>query len=111
MQTIDIIDFQKVDIRIGTIIEAKEFSRAIKPSYQLFIDLGPLGIKKSSAQITDLYSCESLIGKQVVCICNLKPRQIANFISEVLVTGFSNENGEIVLAAVDQPVENGTKLH
>jgi len=111
MQTIDIIDFQKVDIRLGTIIEATQFPEARKPSYKLVVDLGTLGLKKSSAQITDLYTCEELIGKQVICICNLKPRQIANFISEVLITGFSNHEGAIVLASVDQLVDNGAKLH
>jgi len=77
----------------------------------LVVDLGPLGHKRSSAQITDLYSCEDLVGKQVICICNLKPRQIANFISEVLVTGFTNKEGAIVLSSIERPVENGAKLH
>jgi tRNA-binding protein len=111
MQTIDIIDFQKVDIRLGTVLEASEFPEARKPSYRLLIDLGELGIKKSSAQITELYTCNDLIGKQVICICNLKPRQIANFMSEVLVTGFSSKEGPIVLSTVERPVENGAKLH
>ena len=111
MQTIEYIDFQKVDIRIGTIIKANAFPKATKPAYQLWVDLGPLGIKKSSAQITDLYLCEELIGRQVICICNLKPRQIANFISEVLVTGFSNAEGHIILASVDRQVANGETLH
>lgn len=111
MQTIDIIDFQKVDIRVGTIIEATKFPEAKKPSYRLLVDLGPLGHKKSSAQITDLYNCENLLGKQVICICNLNPRQIANFVSEVLVTGFTNTEGAIVLSAIERPVKNGAKLH
>ncbi|MBS9523547.1 tRNA-binding protein [Litoribacter ruber] len=111
MQTIDFIDFQKVEIRIGTIIEALDFPEAKKPAYKLKIDLGPLGIKKSSAQITDLYEKDDLIGRQVICICNFKPRQIANFMSEVLVTGFSDEGGAIILASSDQPVPNGSKLH
>lgn len=111
MQTIDIIDFQKVDIRIGTIVEAAQFPEARNPSYKLLVDIGALGLKKSSAQITDLYTCEELVGKQVICICNLKSRQIANFISEVLVTGFTTQEGAIVLATVQQPVENGAQLH
>lgn len=111
MQTIDIFDLQKVEIRIGTIITSSPFPKAKKAAYKLTIDLGEIGIKNSSAQITDLYSPEELIGKQVICVCNLKPRQIANFISEVLVTGFSDTNGKIILAGVDMPVPNGSKLH
>jgi tRNA-binding protein len=111
MQTIEYSEFQKVEVRIGTIIEASPFPEARKPSYKLKVDLGPLGIKKSSAQITDLYSCEDLVGLQVICICNFKPRQIANFMSEILVTGFSNEQGQIVLASADKNVPNGSKLH
>jgi len=111
MQTIDFIDFQKVDIRVGTILDAVPFDEARKPAYKLLVDLGPLGIKKSSAQVTELYSCQELIGRQVICICNFKPRQIANFMSEILITGFSNEQGQIVLASVEQKVPNGEKLH
>lgn len=111
MQTIDLFDFQKVEIRIGTIIKATPFPEAKKAAYKLLVDLGEKGTKNSSAQITDLYSPEELIGKQVICICNLKPRQIANFISEILVTGFSNPEGKIILATVDIPVPNGAPLH
>lgn len=111
MQTIDHVDFQKIDVRIGTIIHAEVFDKARKPAYKLQVDLGELGIKKSSAQITDLYKVEELIGKQVICVCNFPPRQIANFMSEVLVTGFDDGQGRIALATVDMPVPNGGKLH
>lgn len=103
-------DFSKIDIRIGTIIEAKNFPEARKPAYQLWVDLGELGIKKSSAQITDLYQLEDLPGKQVICICNFPPKQIGPFMSEVLVTGFNSGNGTIVLASADKEVMNGSKL-
>lgn len=111
MQKIEFIDFQKVEIRIGTIVEAKFFEEAQKPSYKLWVDLGPLGVKKSSAQITANYTPESLLGKQVICICNFPPKQIANFMSEILVTGFNDEQGNIVLASADRVISNGEKLH
>lgn len=90
-------DFLKVDIRIGTIIEANDFKKARKPAYQLQIDFGDLGIKKSSAQITNLYTKEELVGRKVTAIINFKPRQIANFMSECLVLGVYNDNKEVVL--------------
>lgn len=111
MQTIDYTDFQKIDIRIGTIVQAEVFENTHKPAYKLVVDLGDLGTKKSSAQITDLYQAERLIGKQVICICNFPPRQIANFMSEILVTGFDDGQGRISLATADFPVPNGGKLH
>ncbi|EAZ82122.1 tRNA-binding protein [Algoriphagus machipongonensis] len=112
MQTIDPEEFYKIELIVGTIIRAEVFEKARKPAYKIWIDLGAdLGIKKSSAQITQHYSTENLIGKQVLCVCNLKPRQIADFMSEVLVTGFSSSDGGIILAGVDGPVANGSKLH
>ena len=104
-------DFQKVDIRVGTIVEVEEFPDARKPAYKLKVDLGPeLGIKKTSAQITALYLPDDLLGKQVVCVTNFPPKQIGNFMSEILVTGFEKDSGDIVLTAVEKPVPNGSRM-
>ena len=103
-------DFMKLDIRVGTIVGARNFEKARKPAYQLEVDFGEeLGVKHSSAQITDHYSAEELIGKQVLAVVNFPPRQIANFFSEVLVLGTYSEGG-VVLITPDKPVKNGDKL-
>ena len=103
-------DFMKLDIRVGTIIEAKVFEKAKKPAYQLKVDFGnELGIKKSSAQITKQYKPDNLIGKQVLAVVNFPPRQIADFMSEVLVLGTYSNDG-VVLIRPDKIVENGDKL-
>ncbi|GMQ25829.1 tRNA-binding protein [Algoriphagus sp. oki45] len=112
MQTIDLEDFDKVDLRVGTIIQVENFEKARKPAYKIWVDLGEeLGVKKSSAQVTHWYTPERLIGRQVICVCNFKPRQIADFMSEILITGFTAAEGGIILAAVERPVPNGSKLH
>ena len=103
-------DFEKVDIRVGTILEVSEFPNAKKPAYQLTIDFGYLGIKRSSAQITSLYTREELTGKQVIAVVNFPPKQIANFFSECLVLGVYNENNDVVLLQATMPVKNGSKV-
>ena len=110
METITWADFEKIDIRIGTIIEARDFTKAKKPAYQLVIDFGELGKKNSSAQITVHYSIEDLIGRQVIAVVNFSPRQIANFISECLVLGIYDENKEVVLLAPERNLSNGLKI-
>ncbi|CAI8265880.1 MAG: putative chaperone CsaA [Polaribacter sp. SA4-10] len=104
-------DFLKVDLRVGTIVEVTDFPKARKPAYQLRIDFGELGIKKSSAQITDLYTKETLLNKQVSAILNFKPRQIANFMSECLVLGIYNTDGEVVLLQASKVVKNGEQIN
>jgi tRNA-binding protein len=109
--TISYDDFQKVDIRIGTIVAVDPFPEARKPAYKLKIDFGAsLGVKKSSAQITKYYTAESLLGRQVAAVVNFPPRQIGPFMSEVLTLGFPDPDGEVVLAAVERGVPNGGRL-
>ena len=104
-------DFMKVDIRAGTILEAEPFPEARKPAFKLRVDFGDeIGVKKSSAQITVHYTIDELVGRQVMGVVNFPPRQIGPFMSEVLVLGYEDENGDIVLAAVDKPVPNGKRL-
>lgn len=112
MSEIAFDDFLKVDIRVGTVIEAVPFPEARKPAYKLKIDFGDeIGVKKSSAQITVHYSCDDLVGRQVMAVVNFPRRQIGPFMSEVLTLGYSDDNGDIVLAAVEQSVPNGSRLH
>lgn len=110
MKTISWNDFEQVALRVGTIIEVTEFPKARKPAYKLKIDFGPLGIKMSSAQITRHYTPETLVGRQVVAVINFPEKQIADFMSQCLVTGFADEQGDIVLTAVERPVPNGSAL-
>src|ERR1700744_615807 len=103
-------DFEKIDLRAGTIIEVSDFPKAKNPAWQLTIDFGDLGIRKSSAQITDLYEKQELIGKQVIAIVNFPPKQIANFFSECLVLGVYTDKKEVVLLTPDRKVGNGWKI-
>ena len=103
-------DFEKIDIRVGTILEINDFPKAKRPAWQLTVDFGELGIKKSSAQITDLYEQQELIGRQVLAVVNFPPKQIANFFSECLVLGVYTDKKEVVLISPDRRVENGWKL-
>ncbi len=112
MSTISYPDFEKIDLRVGTIIAVHDFPEAHKPAYRLTIDLGSnIGHKHSSAQITQLYTKESLLGRQVLCVCNFQPKQIGSFISEVLTTGCDNHDGMVVLLQPDLSVPNGSRLY
>lgn len=110
METINWGDFEKVELRVGTIISVEDFPEARKPAYKLTIDFGSFGIKKSSVQITALYKKEELVGKQVVGVINFPPKQIGPFVSECLTTGFADENGNVVLTQPERKVPNGSKM-
>lgn len=110
METIDWKYFEKVELRVGTIVKAEIFVQAKKPAYKLQVDFGECGIKNSSAQITELYNTVELIGKQVIGVINFPVKQIGNFFSECLVTGFYNQDNQVVLAVPDKKVKNGSKL-
>ncbi|MBN8717852.1 tRNA-binding protein [Hydrobacter penzbergensis] len=103
-------DFEKIDIRSGTILEVNDFPAARKPAYQLKIDFGPLGIRQSSAQVTHHYSKESLMKRQVLAVVNFPPKQIANFFSECLVLGVYDENNQVILLQPDREVANGQRV-
>ena len=111
MEWIDFDDFLKVELRVGTVVSAEVFAEAKKPAYILHVDFGDeIGTRKSSAQITDLYEPESLVGRQVLAVVNFPAKQIGPIRSECLVTGFYNADGHIALAVPDAPVPNGTRL-
>lgn len=111
MKTITWEQFEKVEFRVGTVLEAEEFPEAHKPSYLLQVDFGPeIGTKKSSAQIKDLYSKNDLVGKQVIAVVNFPPKQIGPIMSECLITGFYREDGSVVLAIPDKKIQNGARL-
>ncbi len=103
-------DFEKVEMRIGTIVSAEVFKEARNPAYKITIDFGALGKRKTSAQITKLYTCEEIIGKQVVAVVNFPPKQIANFMSECLILGGLGDDKEVILIQPERKVENGTKI-
>ncbi|HLC77999.1 MAG TPA: tRNA-binding protein [Candidatus Nanoarchaeia archaeon] len=110
MKTINWEDFENVELRVGTITKVEDFPQAKKPAYKIWADFGELGVKKSSVQIIKLYGQEDLIGKQIIGVVNFPPKQIANFVSEFLTTGFIGDNGEVILAQPERKVKNGSKL-
>lgn len=103
-------EFEKVDMRVGVVVDAQEFPDAKKPAYRLWVDLGPLGVKRSSAQLTDRYRLAGLVGRQVVCVVNFPPKQVGPFVSEVLVMGAYTKSREVVLLRPDEPVPPGSKI-
>ena len=111
MEQISWSDFERVELRAGTVVSAEAFPEARVPAYKLVIDFGPdIGKRSSSAQITDLYSIEELIGRQVIAVVNFPPKQIGPFMSECLVTGFHRDDNKVVLASIDSTVPNGARL-
>lgn len=110
MNTIEWQDFERVELRVGTLLSARLNAKAIKPAYVLEVDLGELGVKTSSAQLTAHYTPDQLIGRQVLCVCNFAPKRIAGVRSEVLVTGVYDSDNRVVLASFDQPLPNGARL-
>lgn len=108
-EPIEWADFEKVLICAGTVLKAEEFPEARKPAWKVWVDFGPFGIKKTSAQIKALYAADELIGRQVVGVINFPPKQVGPFLSEFLLTGFPTEEG-VVLTAIERPVPNGTRL-
>ena len=110
MEEINWVDFEKVELRAGTVLEILDFPEAKKPAYKLKVDFGDHGVKWSSAQITKNYSKNELTGRQIIAVLNFPKKQIANFISEFLVTGFADQDGNIILASVERPVPNGSSL-
>jgi tRNA-binding protein len=109
-ETISWDDFARVELRVGTVVRVEDFPEARKPAYKLWVDLGDLGIRQSSAQLTKLYKNEDLIGRQVIAVTNFAPKYIAGFKSELLVTGFIFDNGDVVLAQPERKVPNGSLL-
>ncbi|WP_263145595.1 tRNA-binding protein [Pseudomonas sp. RIT-PI-AD] len=110
MSTLSWQDFERVELRVGTLLSARPNEKAQKPAYILEVDLGPLGIKTSSAQLTAHYRAEELPGRQVLCVCNLEPKRVAGVRSEVLVTGVYDAEDKVVLAGFDKPLPNGARL-
>ena len=108
--TISWDDFEKIDIRVGTVIEVNDFPKARKPAYRMVIDFGELGIKRSSAQVTTMYAKEHLLNRQVIAVVNFPPKQIADFISECLVLGVYTAEKEVILLQPERPVSNGWKI-
>ena len=110
MQIIEWQDFERVELRVGTVISAAPNAKATKPAYVLQVDLGELGIRTSSAQLTARYRADELVGRQVLCVCNFAPKRVAGVRSDVLVTGVYDSDGKVVLASFDKPLPNGARL-